>query len=262
MKTELNYPAHPWIVAHRGARSEAPENTAAAFDAAMVYPIDGIELDIQMSKDHVTVLHHDYRLARIDGSRKRISDLPLADLRKYDWGSWYALKFRGQRILTLDQLLTVYGSHIKWLVEIKSYRQRHRQERSQVLALKVLKSINRLVPPKQLPNIFILSFDEAILRFAHQVQPNLQYVLNLKKPNKVMNAHQTTAPSFNRHLYGYCISINGLNRPFAQFVQSKSQKLMTYTCNTPRQVEKALAVGIDVIITDNPGWLTAFLGRS
>lgn len=49
----------PWAIAHRGNSAEAPENTAAAFDAALEAPIDGIELDVQMSADGVPVIHHD-----------------------------------------------------------------------------------------------------------------------------------------------------------------------------------------------------------
>ena len=47
------------IYAHRGARKEAAENTRSAFDKALVYAIDGIETDIQLSRDGVTVLWHD-----------------------------------------------------------------------------------------------------------------------------------------------------------------------------------------------------------
>ena len=41
----------PWIIAHRGARNEAPENTGSALRRAAEYPIDGVEFDVQMSSD-------------------------------------------------------------------------------------------------------------------------------------------------------------------------------------------------------------------
>ena len=42
---------HPWIIAHRVARDEAPENTGSALRRAVELPVDGVEFDVQMSSD-------------------------------------------------------------------------------------------------------------------------------------------------------------------------------------------------------------------
>ena len=71
----------PWIVAHRGAGREAPENTRAAFDAALAHGVAGLEFDVQLSRDGVPVIYHDRTLARIGvevmGSEwRRCHDVP------------------------------------------------------------------------------------------------------------------------------------------------------------------------------------------
>jgi glycerophosphoryl diester phosphodiesterase len=86
----------PLNIAHRGGAALMPENTLAAFADAVMRGCDGVELDVQLSRDGVAVVHHDFRLmadvARKDGAwleehRPRIKDLTWAELRQFDVGS-------------------------------------------------------------------------------------------------------------------------------------------------------------------------------
>jgi len=82
-------------IAHRGGAQLMPENTLAAFADACARGCDGVELDVQLSRDGVVVVHHDFRLMK-DVARKddvwlaepgpRIKDLSLAALRQFDVG--------------------------------------------------------------------------------------------------------------------------------------------------------------------------------
>src|SRR5438874_2161328 len=85
----------PWNIAHRGGAQLMPENTLAAFADAVARGCDGAELDVQLTRDGVAVVHHDFRLkpdlARRDGvwltePGPRIKDLSLAELRQFDVG--------------------------------------------------------------------------------------------------------------------------------------------------------------------------------
>ncbi len=78
-----------------GGAQLMPENTLAAFENALWRGCEGVELDVQLSRDGVAVVHHDFRLmagvARRDGvwlscSGPRIKDLTLDELREYDVG--------------------------------------------------------------------------------------------------------------------------------------------------------------------------------
>ena len=93
-------------IAHRGGAQLMPENTIAAFADALARGSDGVELDVQLTRDGAVVVHHDFRLmkdvAREGGAwltepGRRIKDLTLAELRQFDVGaarpgSDYALK--------------------------------------------------------------------------------------------------------------------------------------------------------------------------
>lgn len=70
------------IWAHRGASAYAPENTMEAFRLAIAMEADGIELDVQLSKDGVPVIIHDETLKRLSGKSGYVLDKTLEDLRK------------------------------------------------------------------------------------------------------------------------------------------------------------------------------------
>ncbi len=72
------------LLAHRGDHRTAPENTLAAFRAALAIPgIDGLELDVRASADGVAVVLHDASLRRVQGRRIRASRLTAAELAGY-----------------------------------------------------------------------------------------------------------------------------------------------------------------------------------
>src|SRR5436853_2192807 len=54
----------PLVFAHRGGNALAPENTIAAFDRGLAEGADGVELDVQLSRDGVVMVHHDKLLDR------------------------------------------------------------------------------------------------------------------------------------------------------------------------------------------------------
>lgn len=70
----------PVITYHRGYSSRAPENTMAAFEAALEDGSPRIELDVQMTADGVAVVTHDTSLRRCTGCNANIYDLPYAQV--------------------------------------------------------------------------------------------------------------------------------------------------------------------------------------
>jgi glycerophosphoryl diester phosphodiesterase len=83
-------------IAHRGGAQLMPENTLAAFQDAMARGCDGAELDVQLTRYGVVVVHHDFRLkaglARRNGvwltePGPRIKDLSFRELQQFDVGT-------------------------------------------------------------------------------------------------------------------------------------------------------------------------------
>lgn len=106
--------------AHRGASEYFPENTFRSFYAGLEMGADGIETDIQRTKDGVLVLHHDDTLKRIVGVEGRVCDFTYAQLLDMDFGAFKGERFAGERIVTLDTFLTHFGAmNLTLALEIK-----------------------------------------------------------------------------------------------------------------------------------------------
>jgi glycerophosphoryl diester phosphodiesterase len=80
----------PLAIAHRGDSADRPENTAIAFAAALAAGVDGIELDVRLSRDGVPFVAHDATLARFGGGARSVRAMTMAELRLADVGVWKA----------------------------------------------------------------------------------------------------------------------------------------------------------------------------
>lgn len=108
------------IIAHRGASGYAPENTLAAFRLAAEMGVREVELDIQYSKDREMAVVHDETLDRYGISDCRVSGMTLAELKALDMGRWFEDgRYVGERVATLDEILTAFGDKFVYHVEIK-----------------------------------------------------------------------------------------------------------------------------------------------
>ena len=91
-------PGGLWIVAHRGARYAAPENTIAAYDAAAAVGADYIELDVRRTRDGQLVIMHDSTVDRTTNGHGSVAELTFEEIRKLGAG-------QGQVVPTLAEAL-------------------------------------------------------------------------------------------------------------------------------------------------------------
>lgn len=97
----------PFIIyAHRGASQDAPENTMAAFYAALRRGADGIECDIRLTKDGVPVIIHDSYLDRTTNGTGLISHVTYQELRRLEAAARVHPDHAGEKIPSLSNLFT------------------------------------------------------------------------------------------------------------------------------------------------------------
>jgi len=107
------------VIAHRGAPRLAPENTLAAFRRALEFPIDGLELDVHLSRDGHPVVLHDRLVDRTTNGNGPVDELDLAAIQALDAGSHLAEEFRDARIPTLAEVLDLPSGQVEIQVELK-----------------------------------------------------------------------------------------------------------------------------------------------
>ena len=105
--------------AHRGASEYAPENTLSSFYLGLLMGANGIETDVQKTKDGVLVLFHDDAVHRISNGKGRVAELTLDELNKFKiFGNATAGFY--DRIVTFHEFLEKFASYdINFAIELK-----------------------------------------------------------------------------------------------------------------------------------------------
>jgi glycerophosphoryl diester phosphodiesterase len=164
---------HPMVIGHRGAAGEAPENTLASFQLALEQGVQGIELDVHLSKDGEIIVCHDPTLDRTTDGTGWIYEHSSADIKRVDAGSWFGARFAGEAIPLLGEVFDLVPDTIMINVEIKSSY----DGRMETALLDFLRRTNRL------ENVVVSSFDHKCLKRLKLLEPQakigLLYAANL-----------------------------------------------------------------------------------
>lgn len=232
------------IYAHRGANREAAENTHGAFERALAYPIDGIETDVQLSRDEVAVLWHDRYLNKLDLSRKHIDDYDYAELREMN----FARHFPGggtERVVTLREFIAGYRARCRLLLEIKNRMWETPSRRH----LKVQHALE-LTGNADDGRVLVSSFHLASLDYAHRIAPEFPLVYNLEPEQHLSDVKQVLAQ--HPFLHGLCLHISALDEATVEFLRAWNKTIAVYTCNSEEEIRRALRLGVDILISDLP----------
>jgi glycerophosphoryl diester phosphodiesterase len=153
------------ITAHRGNSSRAPENSLAAFRAAIAAHADFSELDVQRTRDGVVVVLHDGDLMRMADDPRKIGALTMQDLETIDIGRKFGPAFVGERVPTLEDVIAAVRGRMKLNVELK-YNAPDPQ-----LAAAVLDVLRH---EQFLDQVIITSLDAAALRQVRAIEPHVR----------------------------------------------------------------------------------------
>jgi len=89
----------PLVIGHRGVVNIAPENSLSGFSQAINLGLDGVELDIHLTRDNKLVVLHDTKLKLFSGKANFIKDFSYQELKRYDLSE----KFRKTRKITYQK---------------------------------------------------------------------------------------------------------------------------------------------------------------
>jgi glycerophosphoryl diester phosphodiesterase len=215
----------PLIIGHRGASAVAPENTIAAFQAAIDAGADGIEFDVRLSSEGVPVVIHDETLYRTVGIRRRVGDLSVDQLDEFDVPSLvqvFELFQPNEMILYLEMKEVGVAEKCCRLVEQYRFKDRVIFECFEHSELKTVKTINptfRIAPLFQPPASFIL-----------------KRVLALGADEIALH-HRLT------------------NKRLVTKARDAGLKVVTWTVDDPAWIERARELDIHALITNDPAAL-------
>jgi glycerophosphoryl diester phosphodiesterase len=233
--------SRPWLIGHRGAIGPEQENTLAAFRHAFESGLDGIECDIQLSRDRQLVLVHD---TEIDGLPVR--SLTLTELRGL-----------APQIATLASLFTLAerypGTPI--LLELKSDGRRSRGPAAE-LASAVRRS-------GLADRVIVSSFDPFLLLHLRLRAPSLRVALVLR----LLTLSYLPRGLRSGSLAAGWLHVDALHPQDEQvtpamLARARRRGLLvsTWTINDPERVAALVAAGVDGIMADDPAELRRAAG--
>jgi glycerophosphoryl diester phosphodiesterase len=235
--------------AHRGASHDAPQNTLAAFHLAREMGADGVELDVQTSRDGEAVVIHDFTVDATTDGQGAVKDKTLAELKELDAGSWFDVRFAGQRIPTLQEVIVEIGHQLLLNVELKT-----RGFSNTDLAAEVV----RLIEDHNLVHRTIVSsFNPFALRQVKRLNPRINTGL-LYHFDLPANLFRTlllllTDPDAlhpEKHL---------VTQEYMTWAKEKGYRVNVWTVDEPAEMERFIALGVDGIITNRPDVLRKVL---
>ncbi|HUT94676.1 MAG TPA: glycerophosphodiester phosphodiesterase [Thermoguttaceae bacterium] len=241
------------IIAHRGASHTAPENTLSAVNLAWQRGTDAVEIDVRLTGDGRIVVLHDKTTERTTGESWQVAERTLDELQSLDAGSWKDAAFAGERIPTLEEILATVPDGKRLFIEIKS-------------TAEILPEFERVLAAsgKQPDQTVIISFDFDTVRAAKSRMPKLPvYWIQGTSPSRNEKTGAVVAPP--AELIEKCrgAGLDGLDLKYdgeltCEIVDSMHRLglgLYVWTVNEPEDARRLVALGVDGITTDRPGWL-------
>jgi glycerophosphoryl diester phosphodiesterase len=228
----------PLLIGHRGVRGSLPENTLAAFRRAFDASLDGIEFDVQQTRDGVLVLYHDFALP--DG--REVAALSYAELLEHK-----------PDLARLDEFLALCRTYPGTLVnlEIKSRG---------VLTKGLERRIAQAVQSSGLGDrLVVSSFNPLSLLKLRLYAPHVRTALLFTPELPPLLRTGGLAP---------WLHVDALHPHFSQvdaklMAKARARGLMVnvWTVNDPQEVARLAALGVDGIIADDPDSLKRAVGR-
>lgn len=216
------------ILGHRGAPTEAPENTLRAFQLALAQGAEGVELDVQRSRDGVPVVIHDPTLERTTTGRGRVDEHTWEALRRLQVGT-------SESIPSLAEIAAwAANTGARLNVELKSTG-------AEAASFAVLEAAGVL------DRVLFSSFLPEVVREVGRLAPELRRYLLLER-------WDAGVPEFVRQLGagGVCLREDAATPGTLRELADADLPVVIWTVDDPARIRTLLRAGVAGIITNRP----------
>lgn len=223
------------VFGHRGIKAFCPENTMISFQKAIEAGVDGIEMDINMTKDGHLVVIHDTSVNRTTNGSGLVQDISLKELKELDAGSHFSTDFKNEKIPTFEEFLDlVKDKNILLNVEIKDYR------------LNVVdKTIKMLEDYKLTDRYVITSFSADVTTYAHK-----SYKVKVQGFPKWLVKNYTDETY--SHYYSVGIAMKDLTKELCNTFKEMHIDPWGWCPDDEESVHKVIASGSTLVTVNNP----------
>jgi glycerophosphoryl diester phosphodiesterase len=230
-------------IAHRGASGTFPENTLAAFRAAIAAGAQMCELDVQLTRDRAVVVMHDDTVDRTTDGHGAVAEFNLGELKRLDAGVRFdAGACRGERVPTLDEVFEAVAGRCALNIELKTGG----FEREVAAIVRKWNAVGESI---------ISSFEWEALETMRTVDPAIRLgVLAEKDPDATLDA------AARMRAFSVNPRFDIATREFCAKAHARGLKVLTWTVDLPEAMRYLIDAGVDGIITNYPERMRALIG--
>jgi glycerophosphoryl diester phosphodiesterase len=238
----------PLIIAHRGYRAKYPENTLAAFSAAIDIGVKMIELDVMLTRDRKMVVIHDATLERTTDGHGQVNSYTLQELKELDAGSWFHPRFAGERLPALDQVLDLVSDRTLLNIEIKSnaYEAHHPPDAIEKQVVELVRRKNALT------SVLISSFEWKILENVASMEDAPAIALISKYPAEGDNVKLC----IRLKAFSWHPNCRELQYDQVKIIREQGIRVFPYNVDSPGEYQRMIQMDVDGIITSDPPLLS------
>ncbi|MQS75423.1 glycerophosphodiester phosphodiesterase family protein [Companilactobacillus halodurans] len=233
------------IIAHRGIPTLAPENTMASFNVVVNQDVKWIETDLSITKDEKVFVIHDDKLNRTTNQSGSIETVDSSDVLNADAGYWFAERFRGEKVPTLDQLIDFLNIHkVNANIELKGVVGDNANYLADKLVEKFAEALDNL---DDHVDLIISSFNPIMLEKMYKLRPNLKYA--------VLFSRETLGDDWNLVMQACHAKIvhpdsSGLTQAKLEQMKDYGYEVNVWTVDDVNRAQELLKWGADGIITN------------
>jgi glycerophosphoryl diester phosphodiesterase len=250
------------VIAHRGSSGAAPENTLAAIRLAIRHDADVVENDIQRTRDGELVIIHDTTLDRTTDVEQvfparapwNVGDFTLEEIKRLDAGSWFAPRFAGQEVPTLEEWVNAVGGQAGMLLEPKSPALYPGIERDLDKELRSLPAFNRAL---RADRVVVQCFDHVWLRQYEDLAPDVP--VGLLYGTDPTEAEVTAASTWAQQVNP---ALGAIEEDTVERIHAHGLETHVWTVNAGQDMYRAMEWGVDGIITNYPQVLNDLIRSS
>ncbi|GEM_PF-5190564 len=238
-----------FIIAHRGYSSKYPECTELAFEKALETDVDFLEIDIRETKDRKIVIFHDDDLSPKTSIKGNVGDYSFDELSKVSIEAGFGNKYGFQPIILVDTVLNkIKGNTVRLCVELKDVSRKYIDgyEDFVVSKFREYNFIDRLVF-----NVRNLEFIKVCREKYPQIPIALEFMPDSYDSSGI-DSYINIIVSLGIQIVEY--DFQKMRKDVAYKLKAKGIAIWPWTINTESQLIKALDMGADAILTDDP-WL-------
>lgn len=228
------------IFAHRGFSSKYPENTMLAFRKAVEIGVDGIELDVHLTKDNEIVIIHDEDIKRTCNGEGLVKDMTLAQLKKFDASATFKGVYGKNEIPTLREYFElVRSTDVITNIELKTGVYEYPTIEQRVIDL---------VREYGLENkIIFSSFNHFTVKRCEEIAPEIKR--GFLTGDWLYDFGKYTAERNVQCCHPWHIT---LNEETVREIHAAGREINTWTVNEYEDIERLSAMGVDCLIGNYP----------